>query len=139
MTFLSKFTFFAEGKPVPQGSKKAFKRGNQIVLVEANPALKDWRATVCVAAKEELMRLMVVEPFTDAVHVTYDFVVPKPVTVKRMFPSVAPDLDKYIRAANDSLTDARVWSDDCLVVSLDARKRYADNGPPGVWITVTPK
>jgi Holliday junction resolvase RusA-like endonuclease len=139
MTFLSSFQLFVEGKPVPQGSKKAFKRGNQIVLVEANPALKQWRADVCLAAKLELMAQNCVEPFTDAVHVSYTFIIPRPVSVKRLWPSVAPDLDKLIRAVNDSLTDARVWSDDSLVVSLDAVERYAENEPPGVYLTVTPK
>jgi Holliday junction resolvase RusA-like endonuclease len=139
MTYLSRFNVFVEGKPVPQGSKKAFKRGNQIVLVEANPALKAWRATVAAGCAQELHNLNLVEPFTDAVHVVYEFIIPRPSTVKRVWPSVAPDLDKLIRAVNDSLTDARVWSDDSLVVSLEAVERYAFDEPPGVWITITPK
>lgn len=140
MTSLSELTFFVEGRPVPQGSKKAFKRGNQIVLVEANPALKDWRGVVSLKAQNELAQLQVIEPFTGPVGVELNFFMPKPKTVKRDLPSVPPDLDKLVRAVFDALTDARVWTDDSLVCKLTASKQY-ESFLPGVEIRVfdTPK
>jgi len=44
--------FTAFGKPLPQGSKNAFKTGNRVVLVEASKGLKPWRSVVALAAKE---------------------------------------------------------------------------------------
>lgn len=38
--------FFVEGIPAPQGSKKAFKRGKKIVLVEMSEKLPVWRDAV---------------------------------------------------------------------------------------------
>ena len=54
--------------------------------------------------------------------------------MKRPLPHVKPDLDKLIRAMNDSLTDARVWGDDGQVTTISARKIY---GPtPGAQVSV---
>lgn len=131
----SEFKVFVEGKAIPQGSKKAFKRGNQIVLVEANPALREWRGVVSFAAQKELARLQLVEPFTGPVGVELRFGMPKPKTVTRELPSVPPDLDKLVRAIFDALTDARVWSDDSLVCELKCSKVY-ESFIPGVSIRV---
>jgi len=42
------------------------------------------------------------------------------------YPSKPPDIDKLMRAVLDSLTDAMVWTDDSLVVSVLARKVWVD-------------
>lgn len=39
-------SFTVPGRPIPQGSMKAFVRGNHAHLTSDNPALKDWRAAV---------------------------------------------------------------------------------------------
>ena len=39
-----------------------------------------------------------------------------------------PDLDKLVRLVFDALTIAGVLTDDCVVVNLDAAKRWADLG-----------
>jgi len=39
-----------------------------------------------------------------------------------------PDLDKLVRLVFDALTIAEVLTDDCVVVNLDAAKRWADLG-----------
>ncbi len=60
----------------------------------------------------------------------------KPKTVTRQDPSVAPDLDKLVRAVLDGLT-AIAYRDDGQVTNLWATKEY---GPePGVWVQVWPK
>lgn len=48
-----------------------------------------------------------------------------------------PDLDKLVRAAEDSMTGI-VYHDDAQVVECHSRKRYADVGEtPGIIVTVT--
>jgi len=64
------------------------------------------------------------------------FFMPRGKTVKRELPTVPPDLDKLIRAINDSATDAGVIEDDSQVVEILAYKFYeAENCPPGALIT----
>ncbi len=47
----------------------------------------------------------------------------------RTCPSVKPDLSKLIRSTEDALTDARIWTDDALVVEYRyAAKRYPNAG-----------
>jgi Holliday junction resolvase RusA-like endonuclease len=64
------------------------------------------------------------------------FFMPRPRTVKRELPTVPPDLDKLIRAINDSATDAGIFDDDSQVVEVVAYKVYeAENMPIGALIT----
>jgi hypothetical protein len=68
------------------------------------------------------------------------FVLARPRTVRRPYPSVTPDLSKLVRAVEDALTDAGVWRDDALVVRYhELEKRYAAVGEgPGVLISIRP-
>ena len=47
------------------------------------------------------------------------------------------DLDHYVRALNDALTQAGIWGDDSQVVQLTAFKRYDDHGPGHLTCTIT--
>jgi crossover junction endodeoxyribonuclease RusA len=60
----------------------------------------------------------------------------RPKTVNRPEPSVAPDLDKLVRAVLDGLT-AIAYRDDGQVVRLTAAKQYGVN--PGVWVQMWAK
>ena len=130
------FQIFIEGNPRPQGSKKAFARGKNIVLVEANKELPAWR--------EHMTRMLqlkyLAEPtkFTTAVNVALTFWLPRPKSVKRQYATGTYDIDKLTRAVLDSITKAGVWRDDSDVVDLTVRKTYADNHQPGVLISITP-
>lgn len=58
-----------------------------------------------------------------------------------VYVTCAPDTSKLIRAVEDSLTDAGVWTDDSRVVGYAGFpvtcKRYANPGEgPGVWLRV---
>lgn len=56
----------------------------------------------------------------------------------RPLPSVIPDLDKYVRSTLDGLgKDARAILDDSRIVTLSARKLYADGVAPGAIIRIT--
>jgi Holliday junction resolvase RusA-like endonuclease len=120
--------FWVDGVPVPQGSKTLF-RGR---MVDSNPGLKPWRKTVRTAAEAALAGR---DGFDEAVCILLDFYMPRGKTVRRSRPSTRPDLDKMVRAIGDSLTDAGLWADDGLVVTVHAAKYYADD-QPGVNVKV---
>lgn len=124
---------FAPGIPQPQGSKNAYRRGNKIVLVEANKNLPAWRRLVTEKLESANADC---QPFSGAVSLDVMFFMPRGKTVKRELPTTPPDLDKLIRAINDSATDAGVISDDSQVVEIVAYKFYeAENLPVGALIT----
>lgn len=60
----------------------------------------------------------------------------KPKTVKRLWPTVKPDLDKLVRAILDAGTGV-LWIDDAQVRFIEARKVYAVS-VPGVYVNVHP-
>ena len=132
----SSFLFFAEGTPVPQGSKRAFLRGGRISIVEANPKTREFRSVVSLACKRMMLEVESAGGFDGPFAVELVFVFPKPKTVKRVWHTVKPDVDKLSRLVLDSISDAGFWLGDQQVVSLSARKRYAEfeGEPSGVWV-----
>ena len=124
---------FAPGIPQPQGSKNAYRRGNKIILVEANKNLPAWRRLVTEKLEQANVSC---QPLTGAVSLDVMFFMPRGKTVKRAMPTVPPDLDKLIRSINDSATDAGVIEDDSQVIEIVAYKFYeAENLPIGALIT----
>lgn len=124
-------TFRVDGIPIPQGSKTVAKAGSRVWLRDANAGkLKPWRARVAAAA--DLGVTFDVPVFVAAV-----FYLPRPKTVKRLLPSVKPDLDKLFRALGDGMTDGGLLTDDSLIVSSWVHKRYAGKANPvGVRVLV---
>ena len=128
--------FFAEGTPVPQGSKNAYVRGGRAVLVDANPRLRAWRAAVRSAAEAAIAEAGW-ETLDEPCRVYLGFTMPRPKRPRWGVPAVKPDLDKLTRAVFDALTDAGVWRDDSRVVSMEVTKKYEDDeAVPGVWVEV---
>ena len=122
------FSFRIYGEPAPQGSKRYLGNGR---FIEASTKLKPWRAAIRDAAIESFTGF----PFTDPIIVSVVFVMPKLKTVKRLWPSVAPDLDKLCRSLGDGLSvDANIITDDSLIVGWLATKVYGDK--PGAWVTI---
>ncbi len=120
--------FRVEGLPVPQGSMKVI---NGHVIHSQGSALASWRTSIAYAARKAGAI-----PLRDAVTITMTFVMPKPKTVKREEPSVAPDLDKLIRGVLDALT-AVAYLDDGQVTEIYAKKVYGL--VPGVKIQLMQK
>lgn len=127
--------FFVSGVPVPQGSKTArvihTPKGPIASLYNDNDkVLKPWRKAVTAAAKAAYDG-----PRIDgAVLVEIEFRTVRPKTVKREFPAVKPDVDKLQRSLFDGITDAGVWKDDAQIVTVAARKRYAEEA--GVLVRI---
>ena len=127
--------FFVIGIPRPQGSKTGFIRNGRVVLVEASKQLPEWRSEVALTAKEAMLTHGAWYKTERPVRVEVVFYLPRPKTVKREYPSVAPDVDKCARAVLDALTAAGVYVDDAQVVDLVALKRYREF--PGASVSVT--
>lgn len=132
-------TFVAFGTPKPQGSKRylGVSPSGHPRFVEASD-VKPWRKVIAQAVMNEWNRTGDSSKFTDPVVVTATFVMPKPKTVKRLWPSVAPDTDKLCRALGDALSvDISAIEDDSLIVRWEATKIYAvDPGSAGVHVTI---
>lgn len=131
-------TLFVEGRPAPQGSKSY--RGNGR-FSEASKYLPAWRSAIVLAAKQEFYRSESVAMFDEPVKVSITFYIDKPKKPKWLFPATTPDLDKLVRGVFDSLTQAKVWVDDALVVELFAREVWTGETPDtrpvsGATITV---
>jgi Holliday junction resolvase RusA-like endonuclease len=139
---MTSFGFRVYGFAAPQGSKVpgASKSGKLFVREQAGKKLSDWRTEVKSAA---IIARGDADTITSAVQLHVDFFIPRPASIsvaKRPRPTVAPDLDKMIRAVGDALKEAGVYKDDSLVVKIIATKRYATDEKewsPGAWIVVS--
>ena len=121
-------SFSCDGTPVPQGSMKAI---NGHILHSQGSALAVWRSTVALSA-----RFAGAKPVEGAIGIEITFRVRRPKTVKRDYPTVAPDLDKYIRGVLDALTGIG-YQDDSQVIDIKAKKVYSDT--PGADIKIFQK
>jgi crossover junction endodeoxyribonuclease RusA len=120
--------------PRPQGSKRHVGNGR---LVEASKELKPWRTAVANAVFRAWMETGDDRQFTGPVEVRATFYLPRPKTVKRLLPSVPPDLDKLCRSLGDALSiDCRALADDSLIVKWDVTKLYAED-PRDVGVRVS--
>lgn len=119
--------FSVEGTPIQQGSMRHIGHGRMIHSKAVE--LAAWRADIASAAK-----LAGCKPILDPIAITMKFRVKRPKSVKREYPTVAPDLDKYVRSVNDGLTGV-AFADDSQVIKIIASKEYSDN--PGVDIEIS--
>ncbi|MGP5930315.1 RusA family crossover junction endodeoxyribonuclease [Corynebacterium glyciniphilum] len=128
-------SFFAEGVPRPQGSKRAVGGGR---FIEASKYLPEWRKSVVGAARDAHEG----EPLQGAVTVSVEFVFPRPKALKPHQDApphtTTVDSDKLARAVGDALTIAGVFKDDSQVNIWIIHKRRARHGElPGAHVTVS--
>ncbi len=119
------------GDPASQGSHAIM--NGRIVQVNSKKH-KAWRTAIVNTAIETLPADWV--PIDGPCELIVMFYMPKPATVKRSAPSVAPDLDKLIRSVGDALAIAGVYTDDSRITRISARKLYAQGIEPGASIVV---
>jgi crossover junction endodeoxyribonuclease RusA len=127
-------TFDVIGRPAPQGSKKSI--GNNR-FVESSKFLPAWRKAVRVAAEEAVIASMWAR-VSGPVELEVMFYLDRPSSIsktQRPAPTVAPDLDKILRAVGDSLSGV-VYDDDAQICRILAWKTYADSRPAGAFIRV---
>jgi len=110
-------------------------------MVEANAKLPAWRSAVVEACTAQMEADLNTTPFTGPVSLVVTFFMPRPAKPKfEGYPAVKPDVDKLVRAVADALTIAKIWADDCLVVDLAVRKRFAGGEvQPGAYIAIIGK
>lgn len=157
--------FFAGGRPMPAGSKKALplynrstgeplrrklpngKRGGIIVNVvdDSGEAGKEWRRSVKLAARKAMGRGR--KPFEGPVECEVLFVYPRPQShytsrgeLKPKAPkhhATRPDSTKLWRAVEDALSGL-AWADDGQVVRQCVRKRWASSRDEaaGVYVQI---
>lgn len=113
------FSFSVEGRPAPQGSKSY--RGNGR-FSEASRFLPAWRNDIVLAIRQRMLETNSVVMFDEPVKVSITFFITKPAKPKWPYPATTPDLDKLVRGVFDSITQSRLWVDDCLVVELLAKE-----------------
>lgn len=131
------------GRPAPQGSKKAFVVAGRARLLESSRAVGPWREAIRAQVQHAIGLDAPTFP-TGPVHVELTFRVARPAAhlstrggPKPSAPTwvaVRPDLDKYVRAALDGLVDGGAFRDDAQVAQLVARKAYSE--PAGAAIRV---
>jgi crossover junction endodeoxyribonuclease RusA len=125
-------TIDVSGEPASQGSHSVI--NGRIVQVNSSKH-KKWRNAVVFAALDLIGEDWT--PIDEPVQLTVIFYLPRPKSVlTRNFPAVMPDLDKLVRAVGDSLTDAGIIRDDSRIITITARKLYADDRGPGAVIRV---
>jgi Holliday junction resolvase RusA-like endonuclease len=124
-------TIDVSGDPASQGSHSVI--NGRIVQVNSTKH-KRWRNAVVFAALDLIGDGW--EPIQEPVELSVIFYLPRPKTATRDFPAVMPDLDKLIRAIGDSLTDAGILADDSRIITIYAKKLYADDRGPGAVIRV---
>jgi Holliday junction resolvase RusA-like endonuclease len=127
--------FEVPGKPAPAGSKRAFAnpRSGRMIVTDANPAARPWKAAVALAAREAMGSRALLP---GALAVAMIFEVPRPKShygsgrnaevLKRSapeHPTPRPDLLKLARAVEDACTGV-LWRDDAQIVAELLQKRY---------------
>ena len=128
---MAEVSFSITGDPASQGSH-AIMQG-RIVQVNSKKH-KAWRTAI---VNEVIATLPADwEPIDGPCELIVMFYLPKPATVKRSTPSVAPDLDKLVRSVGDALAIAGVYTDDSRITRISARKLYAQGIEPGASIVV---
>lgn len=124
-------TFFVDGEPAPQGSKRHVGGGR---MIEQSKALAPWRKAII-----QEIRGLDLDPFPDGpLHLTTRFHLTPPKTLYPE-PHKRKDLDKLIRAVGDALTQSGLITDDSRITGITASKEWALSGCPGVEITVRSK
>lgn len=125
--------FTAFGTPRPQGSKRHVGKG---IMVEASD-VKPWRKAIADAVFRAWAATGDSRPFEEPVVVWATFLLPRPKSVKRLLPSVPPDLDKLCRALGDALSvDTNALKDDSLIVKWVANKIYSEPHDAGVRVAI---
>ena len=132
-------------EPAPQGSKR-YVGGNRASggrFIEASKKLEPFRQAIGQAVIDHMAKTGDTTPFTGPLEVEAIFVMPRPKTIKRFWPTVAPDLDKMFRSLGDSISLERycggqpLIADDALIVTWRAQKVYGEPDEIGVYFTVS--
>lgn len=137
----SGLSFYVPGVPAPKGSLRHVGNGR---LIEQVAASAPWRERVNAAAIDAAAEQRWFHNPHEPVIVTIEFWVPKPKSVRRLFPVTrgSGDIDKLCRNILDAISDTRkapgVIRDDSTAIDLHAQKRFTeDTMRSGARISIT--
>lgn len=126
-----KFEFDIE--PVEQARPRATRMGKGIRLYDPKKVTVFKRQLGMLAKQQMLDRGL--EPFDGPLEVCMEFYRPVQASISKKErarrlsgvhrPTVKPDLDNYIKSTSDALNGI-LWADDNLIISLEAKKFYAE-------------
>lgn len=128
-------SFFIHGRPVAQGSTRAFKHrsSGQVITTSSAKGLGPWRRRIADAAQPHA------HMHEGPLDLRIVFLMPRPKSLpktKWRAHTKRPDIDKLVRAVLDAL-DGIFYADDSQVANLRVVKAYAPReGPMGVRICV---
>lgn len=126
-------TFWVDGEPAPQGSKRHVGGGRMIEAAKGHAA---WRKAVHDAAKQQAQ---LIGKFPDGpLHLTITFYLPHG-KQKEITPWKRLDLDKLTRSIGDSLKTGGLIVDDSRFTTLTVEKVWEVSDAPGALITVRRK
>ena len=139
----SSFKLFIPGIPASKGSYRPITGRSRTTgkpvtrLIPMDKKERPWRDHVRDTILDHQTPTI---PHDSYVTVETTFYLPRPKTIpprKRKHPTVKPDIDKLQRALYDAITETHIWHDDCQITDVISHKRYADNTPTGVSLTIT--
>lgn len=138
--------FFVHGLPKAQPRPRACIRGKHASVYDAGTA-NDWKYSVARTARENAPE----KPFSGPVALFITIYLPRPkshfYTGKKrggelredapIYCAKKPDVDNYVKAIMDALTDSGViWIDDAQVVDINCRKLFADDAAAGAKVVI---
>lgn len=136
---MKRILFTVQGRPVPQGSLRAFKAKSGAVVTPQQPKVLKWRADIRAGIND-----LGVEPSGSAFHVDVAFSFRRPnnhhtskgflKTGAPRYHTQAPDVDKLLRAVLDALTGV-VWHDDKQVAYVRGHKQWSERDEATITIT----
>lgn len=120
-------------EPVEQARPRATRFGKGIRLYDPKKVAIFKRQLGMLARQQMLERGL--EPFDGPLEVCMVFYRPVQASISKKErarrlsgahrPTVKPDLDNYIKSTSDALNGI-IWADDNLIISLEAKKVYAE-------------
>lgn len=126
-----KFEFNIE--PVEQARPRAVRFGTGVRMYDPKKVAVFKRQLGMLAKQQMLDRGL--EPYDGPLEVRMEFYRPVQASISRKErsrrlsgvhrPTVKPDLDNYIKSTSDALNGI-LWVDDNLIISLEAKKYYAE-------------
>lgn len=119
--------------PVEQARPRATRTGKGIRLYDPEKVAIFKRQLGMLARQQMLDRGL--EPYDGPLEVCMEFYRPVQASISKKErdrrlsgvhrPTVKPDLDNYIKSTSDALNGI-IWVDDNLIISLEAKKLYAE-------------
>ena len=130
---------FVAGTPKAQPRPKAARRGG-FIQIYTPPTAKDWKDTV----KAEFEKYKDTFPKHEALGISLRFYFERPVSHLKKDGQLRkginlnhvqkPDFDNLAKAVVDAMGDAKVWHDDCQIVTSNISKEWSEYS--GCYITV---